>query len=111
MGLKNTVQTKPGAEQGKDIFTFTQNQPRKSFQQQALGQMRIRGKNVTGTASLVSDLPRIKHMAQTESAANGRDMSRRMGFWVGHLGTANPNAVRQAAGSTYFIEIKAQDEK
>jgi len=92
-------------QQGKDIFVFTHSLWRNNFEQPAPIQMRIRGKDVSGTAHLVRDPSRIKHMIQMLTASNGEEMSRRMGFWVENLDTAHPEAVRQATQGTYFIEI------
>jgi hypothetical protein len=98
-------------QQNNELFVFTHSPWRNNFKKPAPVSMRIQGKDVTGTAHLVSDPLRIKQMIQALAATNGEDLSRRMGFWVENLDTASPEAVLEATRGTYFIEIQVDNGK
>jgi hypothetical protein len=91
---------------GSEIYVFTSSPWRLNFKDWAPVSMRIRGKDVQGTARIATDPVIIKRMIQTLTAAHGDDLSKRMGFYVENLDTASPEDVMQATRGTYFLEIK-----
>jgi hypothetical protein len=97
--------------QDSQIFVFTHSAWRFNFQQPAPVRMRIQGKDVQGIGQLVNDPGRIKQMIQALTYANGEEMSRRMGFWVENLDTAEPETIQKATQRTYFIDINIENRK
>lgn len=95
--------------EGHTILVFTHSAWRNNFKEPALVKMRIRGKDVSGSAHLVTDPVRIQQMVRLLIMANGEEMSRRMNLWVDHAETANPNEVLTATQGTYFIEIQMSE--
>ena len=95
--------------EGSSILVFTHSAWRNNFKDTAPVKMRIRGKDVCGTARLVTDPLRIQQMVRQFISANGEEMSRRMNLWVDHVETANPNEVLTATQGTYFIEIQVNE--
>jgi hypothetical protein len=98
-------------QDGDCVFVFTHSAWRANFMEPAPVKMRIRGKELEGTARLVSEPQRIKYMIRTLTLANGEALARQMGFWVENLESAGPEAVRQATRGTYFIEITVSGGK
>lgn len=99
------------AREGDTISIFTHSAWRNNFKEPAPVKMRIRGKDVSGTAHLVTDPQRIQQMVRQFIAANGEEMSRRMNLWVDHAETASPNEVLAATQGTYFIEIQVNETR
>lgn len=95
--------------QGSAIYVFTHSPWRTNFQKPAAVTMRIQGKVVNGTASLVNDPTKVKEVIRALTTANGEEMARRMGFWVENLDKAGSAEVLQATQGTYFIEIQIGD--
>ena len=91
---------------GNTILVFTHSAWRSNFKDPAPVQMLIGGKEVSGTARLVTDPVRIQQMVRQLISANGEAMSRRMNLWVEHAETASPEEVLTATQGTYFIEIQ-----
>ncbi|RPJ41307.1 MAG: DUF385 domain-containing protein, partial [Chloroflexi bacterium] len=61
---------------GSEVFVFTRSSWRHNFKEPAPVSMRIQGKDVQGTARLVSDPACVKKMIQVLTAAHGETLAR-----------------------------------
>lgn len=94
--------------EGDHVIVVTYSSWRSNFKEPAPVQMRIQGKSVSGTAVFVNDPVRIKQMIHTLMHTSGKEMMQRMGLWIEDLDSLSPEAVKQAAHGTYFIEISTK---
>jgi hypothetical protein len=90
--------------EGEHVIVVTYSSWWKNFKEPAPVQMRIQGKNVSGTAVFVHDPVRIKQIVHTLMNSSGKEMMQRMGLWIENLDSLSPEAVQQATQGTYFIE-------
>ncbi len=94
--------------EGDRVLVVTYSHWRSNFKEPAQVQMRIQGKNVSGTAILVNDPLRIKQILHTLMRSSGKEMMQQMGLWIEDLDSLGPEAVQQATQGTYFIEVNTK---
>jgi len=94
--------------EGDHVIVVTFSPWWKNFKEPAPVQMRIQGKNVSGTAVLVNDPVRIKQILQTLSNTNGKEMMQRMGMWIEDLDSLSLEAIQQETHGSYFIEVNTK---
>ena len=91
--------------EGDSVIVVTFSPWWKNFKEPAPVQMRIQGKDVSGTAIFVNDSVRIKQILHTLMRTSGKEMMQRMGLWIDDLDSLSPEAVQQATCGAYFREI------
>ena len=94
--------------EGDHVIVVTYSPWWKNFKEPASVQMRIQGKNVSGTAVFVNDPVRIKQILRTLMNSSGKEMMQRMGLWIDNLDSLSPEAVQQETNGSYFIEVNTQ---
>lgn len=85
---------------GQDLFVFTHSKWGKNLSGGVPVTLRLRGRNVAGTATLIADRAKIAEIVQMFVARNGAAMAQRLGL-IGADGS-----VGQMPRGTTFIEIK-----
>jgi hypothetical protein len=88
-------------EKGSRIFVISHSSWSKNFGSGAPVSLRLRGKQVNGTARLIRDAGQIAEVVQMSVEQHGEEMARRMGL----IGAESATPTAPAPG-TIFIEIE-----
>lgn len=92
-------------QQADRVIVVTYSHWRNNFKKPAPVQMRIQGKNINGIAVLVSEPEKTREILITLENTNGKEVMKRMGFWIEGLDSLSPEAIQQATQGVYFIEV------
>lgn len=93
------------ARQGNTVLVFTHSSWWKNFIGGAPVTVYMQGKDIPGTARVVTDPKEVKAMLQSLIASNGEERARRVGIYVDHLESMDPQTAAQQIQGLFFVKI------